>query len=250
MLSKLAPFSGDPAEGRTFMNSFLARAQRCSDERKRYWFQQLAGPGCFSWFESTTWHSWDEMRDAFLANFTVRYKKADALRLAASPAQGAQESVVQFRARFERYLPYLDLERDYEDIVDAFVGALKPSLLSGAGVLRGTVDSWPALVKAVAQLEWNLGGVGQTSGSSAPRRQAGAHVASGEASSGKRTTRDRSPGAAERVAQFKRLCPFANSRGCWICGDANHQCRNCPGRAEFEKKHPEAKKDSGKARQM
>ena len=98
MLAKLPPFSGDPRDGRAFINSFLLRASRCSDAQKRYWFRQLAGLSCFSWFESGSWSSLAEMEQAFLASFTVRYKKTEALRLACTPPQGADETVVQYRA--------------------------------------------------------------------------------------------------------------------------------------------------------
>ena len=219
MLAKLAPFSGDPKEGRAFLNAFLLRASRCSGEQKQYWFRQLAGPSCFSWFESGRWDSWDEMERAFLASFTVRYKKGEALKQAASPPQGSQETVVQYRARFETYLPYVDVERDLDDVIDAFLGGLKSTLVGGAGLLRGTATTWPSFVNRIAQLEWDLGGAHQAQGGQKAGGASGAHVAmQGEGS------KKRSAGASSgRMSDFKKACPHRESKGCWICGQEGHR---------------------------
>lgn len=86
------------------------------------------------------------MKELFLASSAMRYKNYEALRLAASSPQENQETLVRFRAWFEKYLPYLNLERDYEDVVVALLGELRPTLISGTGILRRSVATWPALV--------------------------------------------------------------------------------------------------------
>lgn len=40
--------------------------------------------------------------------------------MAASSPQGGRETVVKIRTQFEKFIPYLNLERDYEVVVDAF----------------------------------------------------------------------------------------------------------------------------------
>lgn len=53
----------------------------------------------------------------------------------------------------ERYLHYLDIDCDKKEFVGAFIGVLSPVLLSGAEIIRGSMNMWPALVRALVQLK-------------------------------------------------------------------------------------------------
>lgn len=81
------------------------------------------------------------MAAAFLSSFTARYKKGEALKLAATLLQGSQETVVQYQAHFEVFLPYIDVARDLDGVIDAFLGGLKSTLVGGAGLLRGSANA-------------------------------------------------------------------------------------------------------------
>lgn len=85
MLTNLAPFNRDLNEGWVFMKAFLLRANRYSDEQRRYWFRQLACSSCFSWFQSKRWPSWSKMKATFLSSFKVHYKKGETLNQEDSP---------------------------------------------------------------------------------------------------------------------------------------------------------------------
>lgn len=69
------------------------------------------------------------------------------------PPHRDPEMLVHFPARFELYLPYLNKEHDYKEAADAFFGALRPALISGAGILHRGVSLRPALVRAIVQLK-------------------------------------------------------------------------------------------------
>lgn len=92
------------------------------------------------------------MHELFLAIFAMRYKSSKVLSLADFPLQGDWETVVQFRAQLKLHNPYLDLERDYKNVGDAFVGVLRPALISRADILFGSVSTWPALVRVIVIL--------------------------------------------------------------------------------------------------
>lgn len=157
--------------------------------------------------------------------------------------------MVQYCARFEKFLAYVDVAKDLDDVIDAFITGLKSTLVGGAGLLRSSSRTWPEFVGAIAQLEWNLGGA--TSKATPVRRPAGAHVVTNTGGGGPRTKRPISPGFREQLMKFKKSCPHGSSAGCWICGREGHNCFACPQRAEFEKAHPEARfPGEGKGRRV
>ena len=41
--------------------------------------------------------------------------------------------MVQYRARFEKFLAYVDVAKDLDDVIDAFITGLKSSLVGGRG---------------------------------------------------------------------------------------------------------------------
>lgn len=81
------------------------------------------------------------MAAAYLSSFTVRYKKVKAQKPSATPPQDAQETVVQYRTRFEVFLPYVDVARDLDDVINDFMGGLKSSLVDGVGLLHGNATT-------------------------------------------------------------------------------------------------------------
>lgn len=76
------------------------------------------------------------MAAAFLSRFTLRYKKIKALKLAATSPQGDHNTMVQYQAHFEVFLLYVDVARNLDDVIDAFLGVLKSTLVGGASLLR------------------------------------------------------------------------------------------------------------------
>lgn len=81
------------------------------------------------------------MEQGFLAIFTVRYKKTEALCLSCTPPQGAEKTVVQYRARFEKLIAYVDVTCDLDDVVDAYIPRLKTILVGGADLLWSTCNT-------------------------------------------------------------------------------------------------------------
>ena len=79
LLSRLAPFSGNPADGEDFLNSFIARSRLCTDEDRLYWFGILCGPACTLWFERAKFPTWEAACKAFKAGYTIRVRTKDAL---------------------------------------------------------------------------------------------------------------------------------------------------------------------------
>lgn len=83
--------------------------------------------------------------------------------------------MVEHCAHFEIFLVYVGFARDLDIVVDSFITWLKSTLVGGAGLLWSTCKTWPKLLGAIAQLEWNLGGA--TSKATPARCPAGEHVA-------------------------------------------------------------------------
>lgn len=155
-------------------------------------------------------------------------------RLSSSPAlrRRGDEKVFPYRDRFKKFLAYVDVARDLDNVVDAFITGLKSSLVGGAGLLRSTCKLCPKFSGAIAQLEWNLG------------------CATNEAALGRMLCETRGvtssagsnlPRVPQTANEVQEGCPHGNSSGCWICGQDGHNSFSCPQRAAFEKANPDTK---------
>lgn len=60
--------------------------------------------------------------------------------------------MVQYQARFEVFLPYVDVVRDLDDVMDAFLGGLKSTPVSDTGLLRGSANIWPGFINRISEL--------------------------------------------------------------------------------------------------
>lgn len=70
----------------------------------------------------------------FLASLAMSYKKTEGLWLASTPPQWSDETVVQYRTNFEKFLAYVDVFRDLDYVIDDFITGIKTTLVGGVGL--------------------------------------------------------------------------------------------------------------------
>lgn len=72
LLSQLALFSGNPANGEKFLDLFIARNLVCSDKERLYWCGILCGPTCTLLFKRSKILIWEAACCASQAGYTIR----------------------------------------------------------------------------------------------------------------------------------------------------------------------------------
>lgn len=129
ILSCLAPFSGNTADGEALLNSFIACSRLCSDKESLYWFRILYSPVCTLWFERTKFLTWEAACRAFQTGYTICIQDKEELQLSSALNQPNKEPVASYNAWFERKLGNVYIKSHKDLFINALFEKILPILL-------------------------------------------------------------------------------------------------------------------------